>query len=202
MSIGVHRTNMQADTCAYTPNPHVYTHRQAYTHRASHLSMKALDVCGVCIFSHGICWYSFSKPLAAWCVQLHCRFISLPTQQSLISPSGSYTAQHMIALHWGGGDEGEAEAISERMRGWGEGSTPSIAVMGDNNSPNCPRLENIVGEMCIWSRRSTRCDPKKGSLQIKLTPRHFLEDHFWPGQLLGHLTHWLKISVTVSLVTS
>lgn len=103
VSIGVHRTNMQADTCAYTPNPHVYTHRQAYTHRASHLSMKALDVCGVCIFSHGICWYSFSKPLAAWCVQLHCRFISLPTQQSLISPSGSYTAQHMIALHWGGG---------------------------------------------------------------------------------------------------
>lgn len=102
-SIGVHHTNMQADTCAYTPNPHVYTHRQTYTHGASHLSIQALDVCGVCIFSHAICWYSFSKPLAAWCVQLHCRFISLPTQQSLISPSGSYTAQHMIALCWGGG---------------------------------------------------------------------------------------------------
>ena len=190
---------MQADTCAYTPNPHVCTHRQAYTHRASHLSMQALDVCGVCIFPHGICWYSFSKPLAAWCVQLHCRFISLPTQQSLISPSGSYTAQHMIALHWWGGG-----AISERMRGWREGSTSSIAVVGDNNSPK-------IGE----HRRGKKCGYGQDQLDViqkgvmtnryqstpnglKRTPRHFLEEHFGPDSL----TYWLKISVTMFLVTS
>lgn len=59
------------------------TDRRIHT-AASHPPMQALDVCRVCIFSHGIRWYSLSKPLASWCVQLHCRFISLPTQQSLI----------------------------------------------------------------------------------------------------------------------
>lgn len=44
--------------------------------------------------------------LTFWCIQLHCQFISLLTQQSLISPCGSYTAQHMIALRGDGEGEG------------------------------------------------------------------------------------------------
>lgn len=133
-------------------------HPQTYTHRASHLTPQALDVCGVCIFSHGICFYSFSKPLAAWCVQLHCWFISLPTQQSLISPSGSYTAQHMIALHWGG---------CWRLFQKREPPLPPFplhlppelreTVMGDNNSANCSRLETIGAQMFIWSKNIDFC---------------------------------------------
>lgn len=98
----VHHANAQADTCAHTQPTCVYPQTDIYTRSLSsfHAGVRCM---WVCIFSHGICWYSFSKPLAAWCVQLHCQFISLPTQQSLISPSGSYTAQHMIALHRGVG---------------------------------------------------------------------------------------------------
>lgn len=82
-----------SDNRDYTPTQHVCTPKQTCTKSSSsfHAAIR-------CVISHmvSVC-ILFLSP---WCVQLHCRLISFLTQQSWISPCGSYTAQHMIALHW------------------------------------------------------------------------------------------------------
>lgn len=54
----------QEDTCAFTANPHVHTvPMDRHTRRLSSFQAAVRCAWGCVFFPHGMCWYSFSKPL-------------------------------------------------------------------------------------------------------------------------------------------